>query len=184
MANLSGQLARRCDIVHFGRYRSETESVEDFSAFKKVVRSFQSCLPVAHQLDLSSHAKYLHERSIGCIGVLKTWLTKALAHATSEGRKVITMADLNATELSIDRLQRMLSEARQGEGTLIESKEDIELFQVDLEGVEPNKAQTELSLVDPKNGGSNIAGRKPFEPAPYRHKTGGAFDGTLGKLAG
>lgn len=171
---LSGQLARRADIIHFGRYRAEVE--EDIKAFVTVVRNFQEMIPVAHHYDLATRAMYLHERTLGCVGTLKTWLVRALAHAYADGRKAIQHADLEATALDIHRLSTMLDEAIIGENRMMKAaKLDVEVFRGQLghtKGAqEPNERERDLwgQAID---GGTVAKGRKPFEPLPYRHPVG------------
>lgn len=171
---LSGQLARRADVIHFGRYRAEVE--EDIKAFVTVVRNFQEMIPVAHHYDLATRSMYLHERSLGCVGTLKTWLVRALAHAYADNRKAIQHADLEATALGIDKLSTMLDEAIIGENRMEKGgKLDLEIFRSQLghtKGAQETNAQ-ERDLWGQAIDGRTVAkGRKPFEPLPYRHPVG------------
>jgi energy-coupling factor transporter ATP-binding protein EcfA2 len=188
MANLSGQLARRCEIIHFARYRSASESESDFAAFKKVARTFHGCVPGAVDLDLGSRAEYLHQRSIGCVGILKTWLVKALGHAMKNGRKEIKFSDLEDTAMPVDRLQRILNETIEGEASLRETQEEMDVFLSDLGHKEPKEPdappQGELFGHSPAIGAiPGKPARNPGEPAAKRYPSGGAFNGQLGKMA-
>ena len=67
-----------------------------------------------------SHWEYLYERSIGCVGILKDWLMRALAVAVKQNRATLTVRDLHAQELSAIQCDKILSEALEGEMALNE----------------------------------------------------------------
>jgi len=122
LRNLSAQLSRRSVDVHFRRYRAEHS--DEVKAFKNVLWSFQNHLPLHQQPDLVGNWDYLYERSVGCVGVLKDWLTRALAKALKDGGKVLSQKHLEKSALSISQCEKMLDEATEGEGLLDDSKED------------------------------------------------------------
>ena len=43
---------------------------------------------------LLQHWPYFYERSIGCVGMLKDWLVRAIAAALADGQSVLTLARL------------------------------------------------------------------------------------------
>jgi len=43
-----------------------------------VTNTFQRHLPLQKEPDLEKHYEYLLEGSVGCVGILKNWLTRAL----------------------------------------------------------------------------------------------------------
>jgi hypothetical protein len=88
LTDLSGQLSRRSSESHFARYRFDDPA--DRQMFLRVVYTFQRHLPLADEPDLVSRAEYLYERCVGCVGVLKTWLTQALAAALAEDAPTLT----------------------------------------------------------------------------------------------
>ncbi|RXK53548.1 hypothetical protein ESB00_17815 [Oleiharenicola lentus] len=190
MASISGQLARRSDIIHLSRYRADVTA--DYAAFKSVVRAFQKCLPVVHHLDLRTQTEYLHERSIGLVGVLKGWLIKALAHANGDGRSAITMKDLEATAMPVNKLRLLLHEATEGEHIMNDGETQLDLFRKDLGlgGKPPRSRDGTGDLFGSQDGEPEPAEKtpfskaKPFELAPERLPVGGAFDGSVGALAG
>lgn len=186
MAGVSSQLVRRSDIIHLSRYRAESEA--DCADFRGVIRAFQKNLPVVHHLDLTTKAKYLHERSIGCVGVLKGWLLKALSAAHCDGRAEISMKDLEATALPVSRLRIMLDDATEGESALADEPAQLDFFRKDLghalaSDVSEPPADDLFSLKLPARPPQPNSKTKPFEPSPARLPTGGAFNGDLGKLA-
>ncbi len=119
--NLSAQLSRRSVDVHFRRYRADRS--EEIKAFKNVLWSFQNHLPLSEQPDLISHWDYFYERSVGCIGVLKEWLLKALKKALKDGGVTLTLKHLKQSALSVSQCENMLADATEGEAALEESME-------------------------------------------------------------
>jgi hypothetical protein len=176
MADLSGQLARRGHVIHFSRYCPNNA---DMKEFKRLVRSFQECLPVAHHMDLSTKANYLYERTIGCVGTLKTWLMEALSHAYFDKRTEITIADLEATAYPINKLRTMLNEATEGEAIFSEEPKDHSLFVDDVFDGWTDDEKSE-SVAQPSG---KAAPRRVGERAPTRDSVGGAFDPKQTKIA-
>ena len=119
--NLSAQLSRRSIDVHFSRYHATNEA--DVRAFKSVLWSFQRNLPLEEEPDLLHHWKYCYERTIGCVGVLKDWFTRALAEALEQGEKSLSRPLLEHHALSVDRCGQMVSEAVAGETALTEDEQ-------------------------------------------------------------
>ncbi len=119
--NLSAQLSRRSVDVHFRRYRADRS--EEIKAFKNVLWSFQHHLPLSEEPDLVSDWDYFYERSVGCIGVLKEWLLKALKKALKDGGVKLTHKHLKQSALSISQCENMLADAIAGEDALEESME-------------------------------------------------------------
>jgi Cdc6-like AAA superfamily ATPase len=120
--NLSGQLSRRSVDIHFPRYRADRR--EDYLAFQSVLFTFQRHLPLEGDTDLLKHFDFCYERSVGCVGVLKDWLTRALAVALAENSHVLTRKLLEQTAWSVCQCQRMANEALEGEADLAENDED------------------------------------------------------------
>ena len=77
--NLSGQLSRRSIDIHFPRYQAECS--EDLLEFQRVLKSFGEKMPLDTPPELEQHWEYFYERSIGCVGILKDWLTQAYRKA-------------------------------------------------------------------------------------------------------
>jgi AAA domain len=136
--NLSAQLSRRSIDIHFSRYRATNGA--DLRAFKSVLWSFQRNVPLEEEPDLLQHWKYCYERTIGCVGVLKDWLTRALAEAMEKGEKTLSRALLEEHALSVDRCDQMITEAMAGEAALTEDDNAAYRLRVRL-GLEPGPAQ-------------------------------------------
>ena len=111
--NLNGQLSRRSIDIHFSRYHAEL--AEQRQAFVNVVRSFTRQLPLPVLPDLVSEWQFLYERSLGCVGVLKQWLTWSLSAALRTGAPTLTHQNLEDHALSVSQVEKILSEISEGE---------------------------------------------------------------------
>jgi energy-coupling factor transporter ATP-binding protein EcfA2 len=92
--NLSAQLSRRSIDIHFPRYP-----------------------------DLLPHLEYCYERSIGCVGLVKDWLTRALALAMNQNANAVNVRTLEKTAWSLDQSERMARETVDGESDVSEKEE-------------------------------------------------------------
>jgi energy-coupling factor transporter ATP-binding protein EcfA2 len=119
--NLSAQLSRRSIDIHFRRYQSS--DVNDVETFQRVLFSFQRQLPLAEEPQLWRDWEYCYARSIGCVGVLKDWLTRGLAAALEAGATTLTRKHLEQHSWSTDQCEKMAQEALEGEFALAEKKE-------------------------------------------------------------
>jgi hypothetical protein len=116
--NLSGQLSRRCIDVHFSRYRADSK--DDLETFKNVLRTFQAQMPIP-SIDLVQAWDFLYERSLGCVGILKEWLLRALTTALADGKTTLTRTYLKQSALSASQCEKILAEAKEGEMRLDEA---------------------------------------------------------------
>ena len=110
---LSGQVSRRSDDVHLSRY--STDKQEDITEFIRIIQTFQMHLPLHEQINLAQRYEYLMDRSIGCTGILKTWLTKALRAALAEESKTLSWKQIQQSEYSPARCKQIREEAEAGE---------------------------------------------------------------------
>ncbi len=163
LRNLSGQLSRRSADVHFRRYRAD--SAADAKAFQSVLWDFQRHLPVAQEPELLRHWQYCYERTIGCVGVLKTWLMKSLAEVIRVGAPSITLQHLEKHALSVSQCVSMSTEALQGEEALSDTEESRDKLH-DLLGIKtqsPVSAESESEgTLSPKPVHHRVAQRKPY----------------------
>jgi GTPase SAR1 family protein len=113
--NLSGQLSRRSVDLHFPRYRTSTKDVQ---VFNSVLLNFQCRLPLKIQPDLMKYWEYCYVHSVGCVGILKDWLTRALDEALDENARTITIKMLERHALSSDQCETIAMEALEGEARL------------------------------------------------------------------
>ena len=79
---VNAQLACRSVDVHFPRYDATND--KDAQVFQSVVWALQRQLPVEKEPPLLDHWEFLYARSIGCIGLLKMHLNRALNLALTE----------------------------------------------------------------------------------------------------
>jgi hypothetical protein len=119
--NLSAQLSRRSLDIHFRRYHAERS--EDYAAFRNVLFTLQRHLPLPGESDLLPHLDYCYERSIGCVGLVKDWLARALALAIVQGVHTISHKVLEKTACSLDQSERMARETIDAESEISEKNE-------------------------------------------------------------
>lgn len=111
--SLSGQLSRRSEDIHLPRYHNDI--TEDVTEFIKVIQTFQLHLPLPQESTLIHWYEYLFDYSNGCVGILKTWLIKALRNALTEESKTLTLKHLKLSEYSPSRRKLLREEALAGE---------------------------------------------------------------------
>jgi hypothetical protein len=118
LTNLSAQLSRRSVEIHCGRYCATLD--KDRLAFKSVLLTFQRHLPVSEEPDLVGLWERLYEGSLGCVGVLKSWLNRALADAIAHEATTITRRHLDRQALPTRTLLNLAREITEGEAILRE----------------------------------------------------------------
>jgi thymidine kinase len=124
--NIESQSSRRSNIIHFPRYRYEIR--KEMTAFKNVLNTFQLQLPLREDIDLVGNWEEMYERSIGCVGILKTWLQSALkARLADENSKKSFMYYLRQTAYSPGQCKHMIQEALWGENAEALSQDTTEL---------------------------------------------------------
>ncbi|WP_175672223.1 TniB family NTP-binding protein [Burkholderia ambifaria] len=123
--NFDSQLLRRSDVVHFRRYTAEDllSGNSYGNSFRDAIHTMLNALPVEWDQILMNHADYFLMRSVGCVGILKTWLQRALERALHHNLPVDGTL-LEATAFSNYKLMTMLKEAVAGEALLKDIKED------------------------------------------------------------
>jgi len=127
MINLNGQQGRRSYDLPLTRYRWNNK--EERAQYKEVVRRLQCDLPLHKPPDLMTNKmqKYLYEHSLGCVGLLKPWLDRALSKALHDTRRehpVLLKEHLEATKDESGTLLRIMEEIRQGETATQKTEQD------------------------------------------------------------
>ena len=117
--HVNAQLACRSIDVHFSRYDAAIDS--DAQIFRSVVWALERQLPVEQEPHLVEHWEFLYARSIGCIGLLKLHLNRALHMALTESAKTVTLTHLRKTAPSEMRVEAALRNALESEAELTES---------------------------------------------------------------
>ena len=166
---VNAQLACRSIDVHFPRYDAANE--EDAQLFRSVLWALQRQLPVLEEPHLVEQWEFLYARSIGCIGLLKMHLNRALSRALTEQAKTVTLAHMRQTALSETRVELALRNALESEAELTESggADERLLTLLGLRGsrtAPPAKAQTEEPSPKPKPQD------RPGKRSPGRDATG------------
>lgn len=162
---LSGQLARRSTTLHLPRYRI-TEPAEA-TAFLSVLANFQRHLPLERQPDLLAHRDLLFRRSVGCVGILKDWLTKALGWAYQARSQALTLEHLKTTAPDVASCHTILTEATEGELLLNLHSDEAALERKLWAAPFQNAAERE-------NGGKikEPSRRQAFDRKPSRDRVG------------
>ncbi|KHF41198.1 TniB family NTP-binding protein [Halalkalibacter okhensis] len=155
--NLSGQLSRRGIDINFPRY--DAELTEEINAFKNVIGFFQVHLPIQNQPDLMNNWEYFYQRTIGCVGILRDWLTNTLEYKLNKtpNAKTLTLNDFKKFEPTIDQAYKMAEEIITGED-LLESQKKTEndlnfklgLGKVNKEVEQKKKTNKKPGIRDPK----------------------------------
>jgi hypothetical protein len=186
---VNAQLALRSDDVHFSRYDIEKE--EDRIAFKSALWALQRQLPVLREPQLLQHWEFLYERSLGCIGLLKQHLNKALRCAYDDIKvKTITIDHLQKTALSKDKVllgmkdilngERDLTELDEANGNLLEelgqlkheSSEDIVSHKQEDNSEESSAGLSSKGQARVSSSSKQGQQLKPFERSPDRDPIG------------
>jgi hypothetical protein len=185
--NLNGQLSRRSIDVHFSRYRAWVKT--ELNNVINALYTFQRWLPLEIMPDFvradgtCPDWDYFYERSLGCIGILKDWISRAYSLALRQGAKTLTLDHLNKRALSISALTKLLAEITLGEKELEESAEERRLLRANLgltvsrrqaPGTQAQQAQPEekTSSEGASKGGRKNRAPRPGKRAPKRDKVG------------
>lgn len=150
LVHSSAQLARRSTTVHYGRYQP---TPDDLQVFRNVVHSMLVHMNLGELPDASTHLEYFYKSSLGCVGLLKDWLSRALALSVREGGTALTMQNLAAAAYPPDVLRTIEAELTLGES-----------------GSQLGSAYRSESAVKKRN--VNLGKRKPGERRPGRDPVG------------
>jgi energy-coupling factor transporter ATP-binding protein EcfA2 len=173
--NLNGQLSRRSLDVHFPRYR--VESAPERQVFINILQSFAHHMPLAEPPDLAANWELLYERSIGCVGILKQWLMRALYSVLRCGGKTIARKDLEAQALSVLQCQKILSETAEGEAQSVEPAEARRALQCRL-GLQAGVAHKNAGETS-KRAAARKSKRRPGVRQPRRDRIGLAVNAAI-----
>jgi len=111
MVSLSGQLARRAQVLHFDRYRQDNDA--DIRAFMACVQWFEKALPEFFRGRLLPYSEVLHENTLGCVGTMRDVLCRAARFmAAADGW---SPKHLERALLTVAQRDRILAEILEGE---------------------------------------------------------------------
>jgi len=115
---LNGQTARRSLPVHFPRYQLQRE--EDCIEFQAALFALLQKVPLRCDTEtfVRTYWLYFYECSIGCIGVLKDWLLRAVCTALDEGQETLTLDWIQDHAPLVDVCRQMALDATEGEQKL------------------------------------------------------------------
>lgn len=121
----SGQLVRRSEQIHFPRY--DINDMKHQEAFRDAVAALQLQLEMPAGIDLVSEWRLFFIKSVGCVGILKDWLTRTYETALREGLATFNYEYALRFAHSNKALMTIAREAQVGEGKLRDVA-DNELF--------------------------------------------------------
>ena len=175
--NLSAQLSRRSIDIHFSRYQAN--SSEDLVEFQRVLKSFGEKMPLQSPPELETYWEYFYERSIGCVGILKDWLTQAYRKALDENASTLTHQHWQPYAPSVSKCLQMVAEAIEGEKAFQFESGELTLLRqkLGLSGVSSSVSPTDnssLPLLSHEAGQTNAQKRKhrPGVRQPHRDVIG------------
>lgn len=152
MVALKSEIARRSINIHLRRYdKLDKRDQEDF---RDALATLQLYIPVEQPPDLVKYEGYFFEQSLGCIGILKDRLTKALHRALHQGAKTLLPEHWISLEKPDWELRRMDQQIREGEEHLLLKLNDLE------------KSPKDDKQLDKKQS------RRPGEQNPKRYLVG------------
>lgn len=146
--------------VHLARYGSDTEDLKEFT---RIVNYYEQELSsvCSDKFSLVRQLEMLHTGSLGCIGLLRSWLlyAAALAHA-------------NHTTIDQHLLKRSMHSDADRAVVLREISDGEHL----LRSSDPIRKQQLESPPTMKKSGKTLRTGKPFQRKPKRFKPGGRGD--------
>jgi hypothetical protein len=167
------QLACRSVDVHFPRYDITQE--EDCQVFKSVLWALQRQLPVEEEpLLAQKHWEFLYARSIGCIGLLKLHLNRALNRVLKEGARTVTLDHLRQTAAPDVRVKLALRNALESEAEFVEAEDaDEQLLALLRKPASSSAKQQSLQREQEQTPAPRVPKNpKPGKRVPGRDPTG------------
>ena len=181
---LNGQTSRRGLPVHFPRYQLQRE--EDCTEFQAALLALLKKVPLHTDAEVLvvKHWLYFYERCIGCVGVLKDWLLRAVSAALDEGDDTLTLERMQEHALSISQCEQMALDAVEGEQKLNYTEGRREHLWRLLQGegilapaplLPARDAGTPQQLSAPAEQPMKKTKMRPGQQAPRRAAVGGAI---------
>ena len=181
LTDLGDQLCRRTKIVHFPRYRASEKDEQE--KFIKIVQELEIQLPLHQQPNLTESWQFLYERSLGCVGILKDWLSETLFSVLTKKKpaSTISLKDLERTARPVNQCRVMLNVILAGEKRFLESVEELnelrrDLGLLDLDDESDRESTTSKSnLTSESTSQSPSKQKQPIgQPKAVRYPTGDA----------
>jgi len=167
---VNAQLACRSVDIHFPRY--DAAKGGDAQVFRSVLWALQRQLPVEQEPHLVEHWEFLYARSIGCVGLVKLHLNRALNVALTEQARTITLTHLRKTAMPEARVELALRTALESEAELTEQDGADErlLTLLGLRGKRPTEPQKQQS--EETSGQASTKLSEPGKRRPGRDSIG------------
>jgi DNA polymerase III delta prime subunit len=182
--NLSGQASRRGLDLHFPRYLYQNE--QDRQDFQSALLALLRQVPLNVDVnELMQHWLYFYERSLGCVGVLKDWLIRAVAAALDDGHDTLSLERLHEHTLSLAQCERMALDTTEGEQKLnyMESRREHlwHLLQIGMDSTSVPLTSVDLALGEEAVVASPSTKSKP--PSKTRRTRSQTVSSTLDETA-
>jgi hypothetical protein len=111
LVSLSGQLARRTHVIHFGRYREDVP--EDVRAFRGCLKKLGEGMPALKDVDLLRYTEVFHQNTLGCVGILRDVLVRLKVLVAENGFSEETLCRALLTELQVTKILREIVEGEE-----------------------------------------------------------------------
>ena len=155
--NLNAELSRRSIDVHLPRY--EATKPEERQAFQRALLTFQRHLPLEKAPNLAQQWEICYAHTVGCVGILKDWLTQAFSEALETGAKTISPSLLTAHAPSVDRCHQMITDIEEGEKALHADPEATERLLARL-GLGSSKTRRARTAKETEQSGPSSSSRR------------------------
>lgn len=156
----SEQLFRRSLKIPFLRYRINAPKIEEREMaeihFRSVLQTFQTLLPLNRQPDLVDDWEYYYSRSLGLIGVLKTWLDRSLVKTLETENQRWTKKITDAESIKLKDLNKLYDKLDETEKQFVDDDVDEDLF------------RRKIGLDQPASGKKDSAAKKKRKGFPKR----------------
>ncbi len=163
---VNAQLACRSVDVHFSRYDAAKE--DEAQVFRSILWALQRQLPVEKEPRLVDHWEFLYARSIGCVGLVKLHLNRALNAALTEGAKTVTLTHLRRTAMAEAKVELALRNVLESEAELTESPGADERL-LTLLGMRGSRTP---NIQEEDKGSAKAKSRRPGKRGPGRDSAG------------
>lgn len=111
LMSLSGQLARRAHVVHFGRYRHDQDA--DVRCFNGCLKQLAKGMSALQNLDLVRYAEAFHQTTLGCIGTLRAVLMRLDRLVASKGWSEDALCTALLTDAQVTQITREVLEGEE-----------------------------------------------------------------------
>jgi hypothetical protein len=112
MLYVNEQTTRRADTVHFKRYTSEADDIEEFYS---VVQHIELSLEIPLADEFKNDIEYVYRHTLGCVGILMDWVKRSLAIAVQEKADAIPLSAFEKKKLKPNQLQSIANKIKQAD---------------------------------------------------------------------